>query len=391
MNRPVQQRLDRRVLERILQAADVTALSGSELTGLFEAELGGMPFLPDGVYQLDPRNGERILFNASRSRRPHDHASPRSSIPGATTEPACVICEGRTTGVVDVAALSEGFTFINKNLYPILYPARPCRFDDPLKRPSACPTSRSRPACGLHFIQWTSSWHHRDWHNMPVSDLEIVVGRLAALEQALLFNGWGAESDRELEQNGMDRRPQGFVSIVKNYGCLVGCSIAHGHQQIACSNVAPRRIWDNRRFEEAHGEVFSSYLMRENPAELVIRDYGPAVLLVPYFMRRSYDMMLLIRDFDKGYLYQLSGAELGAVAKGWRDAIRAMHRIMPGLGREIAYNVVTHNGPGAGLYFEFLPYTQESGGFEHLGLYICQADARDAARCLREDLESEAD
>jgi hypothetical protein len=47
---------------------------------------------------------------------------------------------------------------------------------------------------------------------------------------------------------------------------------------------------------------------------------------------------------------------------------------MPAIGRETAYNITCHNGPGAGLYFEFLPYTQEFGGVEHLGIYACQAD-----------------
>jgi hypothetical protein len=53
------------------------------------------------------------------------------------------------------------------------------------------------------------------------------------------------------------------------------------------------------------------------------------------------------------------------------------------MGREIAYNVITHNGPGAGLYFEFLPYTQESGGFEQLGLFVCQAEPEAAAAQIR--------
>jgi hypothetical protein len=54
---------------------------------------------------------------------------------------------------------------------------------------------------------------------------------------------------------------------------------------------------------------------------------------------------------------------------------------MPQVGRELAYNVIANNGPGAGLYFEFLPYTQEIGGVEHLGLFVCQElPARAAAR-----------
>jgi hypothetical protein len=56
---------------------------------------------------------------------------------------------------------------------------------------------------------------------------------------------------------------------------------------------------------------------------------------------------------------------------------------MPELKRELAYNVVTDNGPGAGLYFEFLPFTQEQGGLVHLGMAICQAEPEQVAKQIR--------
>jgi galactose-1-phosphate uridylyltransferase len=141
---------------------------------------------------------------------------------------------------------------------------------------------------------------------------------------------------------------------------------------------------DNWRFETERGEFFSAYLLRENPPELAIKDYGPAILLVPYFMRRPFEMMLLVKDTSKKYLYQLSEAEFAAVAEGWHDAIRAIRAVMPQIGKEIAYNVMTNNGPGSGIYFEFLPYTQEFGGFEHLGLFVCQELPERAAVRTRE-------
>jgi galactose-1-phosphate uridylyltransferase len=149
----------------------------------------------------------------------------------------------------------------------------------------------------------------------------------------------------------------------------------------------PRRIQDNWRFETERGEPFSLYLLHETPPEFTIKDYESATLLVPYFMRRPYDMMLLLKDASKRYLHQLSEAEIRAVAEGWHDAIRVMRTVVPEMGRELAYNVITHNGPGAGLYFEFLPYTQETGGFEHLGLYACQQNPRMAALRIRELLK----
>ena len=177
-----------------------------------------------------------------------------------------------------------------------------------------------------------------------------------------------------------------YVSIIKNQGGLVGGSLAHGHQQIAFGSVMPGRVQDNRRFEQEQGEPFSAYLLRENPAEFAVSDYGPAVLLVPYFMRRPYDMMLLLKASNRRHLFELDEDELAAVARGWRDATAAIRRIMPQLGRELAYNVIVHNGPGAGLYFEFLPYTQETGGFEHLGLYVCQGNPAEAAIHLQQVL-----
>jgi len=317
-------------------------------------------YLPDGIYRVDPRNGDRILYHSSRSRRPHDNV-PEGG--GEIPERACAICEGRTTGVVDVADLSEGFTFINKNMFPILYP-----FDEP------------GAAAGLHFLQWTSSNHRRDWHNMPLADRVVVMERLAALEEMLLKG-----ADQLPAAGGATSRAdgEGFVVIIKNYGHLVGGSLIHGHQQIAFTNVMPRHFADNARYEREHGEPFSQAMIRETPDPLIVKDYGSARLTVPPFMRRPYDMMLLLKDVGKAYLHELDAAELEAVAEGWHDATLAMREVMPRVGREIAYNVVTSNGPGAGLYFDFLPYTQEIGGVEHLGLFVCQELPETAAEHLR--------
>jgi galactose-1-phosphate uridylyltransferase len=168
---------------------------------------------------------------------------------------------------------------------------------------------------------------------------------------------------------------------------LVGGSLTHGHQQIAFSNIMPRRFHNNWSFFERRKELFSSYMLRKTSPELLIRDYGEAVLLVPYFMRRPYDMLLILKDVRKQYLCELTPAELVAVAKGWHDATRAILTIMPRIGKATAYNVTVNNGPGAGLYVEFLPYTQETGGFEHLGLWVCQDNPQNVASNLNEILD----
>lgn len=377
--------LDRQSIKALIEAKDIDDLSLAELERLFRNEDGIRDFLPDGIYETDPRNGDRVVFNSARTRRPHDNRPV--TVQEDQLDRSCLICQGRTTGIVDLAPLSEGFTFINKNLFPAFYPFRrqSDELDQELQKGTQEPDSSrgSGRSFGMHFLQWTSSFHDRDWHNLPLADAVVVMERLAVLERKLLsgtdglLGGSGARETDPLSQKA-------YVLITKNYGRLVGGSLIHGHQQIGLSNIMPRRFEDNRRFFEQNGQVFSHFMQHTNPADLMIKDYGPAMLLVPYFMRRPYNMMLLMKDPTKGYLHQLGDHELSAVAEGWGDAIRAIRQIMPGIGRELAYNVVTHNGPGAGLYFEFLPYTQEHGGFEQLGLIICQGNPVDVASHLQE-------
>jgi galactose-1-phosphate uridylyltransferase len=364
--------LSRQDLAPILQNEDLCQLDYESLVALFREEEALGEYAPDGVSQTDPRSGERIVYSSARARRPHDNRPDEDEHDSEGEN--CVICRGDTTGVVDVAELSEGFTFINKNLYPILYPHE-------RSGPETNNPSDDQPARGLHFLQWTSSYHDRDWHNLSQQDRVVVMQRLALLEARLLETG--PRDGVQVTYNGIQAELGPVVSVIKNGGPQVGGSLSHGHQQIAFSNVIPRRTLEDWSFEATRGETFSTYLQRENPDELLIRAYGQATLLVPHFMRRPYDMILLVNDTAKRHLHDLDAAEIGDLARGWYDAIRAIHEIMPRLDREIAYNVVAHTGPGAGIYFEFLPYTQETGGFEHLGLSVCQADRHEVAKDLR--------
>jgi galactose-1-phosphate uridylyltransferase len=319
---------------------------------------------------IDPRNGEPVIFNPARSLRPHNY--PSQAGPG---QGICPICQGETTGILDWASLENGITFINKNLYPVLPPPRLA--DLKVRSHDGSPQ-------GLHFVQWTSSVHDDDWYNLPIEDCLTVMGRLAALEKVLL----DASSEIEIRkrQTGIVQEDSWYVSIIKNVGSAVGGSLEHGHQQVILGNIAPLRILRDQQFENNQGICFSKFLIEECRPELVVRKYGGAVLLVGEFMRRPYEMILAVTDPTKRYLHQLAPAELRVVTQGWKDASRAIRAIMPGLGRQVAFNVVAHNGPGCGLYFEFLPYTQEQGGLEHLGLAVCQARPEQAADHLRQIL-----
>lgn len=351
----MEKQLDSQILKTLVEVENISTVSLATVADLVRQDSGIQNSLPDGVCQIDPRNGDRIVYTSRRAARPHDNR-PEAQEPVLPERP-CPICKGTTTGVVDVAALSEGHTFINKNLFPVVYPDLSSR--------RGAERQREREIEGLHFLQWSSSFHERDFHNMPAADCVVVMQRLAALERTLLEDG------------------EGHVLITKNYGYLVGGSLFHGHQQIVLSNQVPRRFLDNGRFQQTYNESFADFLLRENPSDLMVKDYGTAVLLVPYFMRRPYDMMLVMKNTERRYVYELDEEEITAVAQAWQDGIRVMRSVMPAIGRELAYNVITNNGLGAGLYFEFLPYTQEIGGYEQLGFYACQADPYQVAEQIR--------
>ncbi len=370
----VRYHLDPQTLRGILQTERLDGLSCAQIEALFREEEQLARFLPDGVCRTDPRDGALVVFNAARARRPHDNAQPPTEPDEeGANDP---VCRGETTGVIDVAPLSEGFTFINKNLFPILYPFE----DGPLAAARGGGGNGSRVR-GMHFLHWTSSYFDRDWYNMPQSDRVIALERLAALERKLLLDG---SAGYAVSGTTADGRPtHGYVLTIKNHGRLVGGSLAHGHQQILYGNLKPRHFQRNERFEQDHGETFAAYMLRENPRELTVKDYGPAVLVVPYFMRRPYNTLLLLKDHRKRFLWECSDEELAALAQAWGEVTSAIMAIMPAIGKTTAYNVTVSNGPGAGLYCELLPYTQETGGFEHLGLWICQDSPEQVAPHLR--------
>lgn len=325
-------------------------------------------FLPDGVYGVDPRNGEATLFNQSRARRPHDN-TPGSAGSGANTtgsdfEP-CSICAGDTTEIIDTAELSDGFTFINENLYPIVHPESQAPPDDWVAE------EYGGHSLGLHFIQWTSSRHDVDWPALDPGDRARVLDRLAALEYRLLTLPGYPAGERH-------------VSIIKNVGRLVGGSLNHPHQQIVLSSAVPRRVGENRAFAERTGRTFTEFLRRENPSELTIARLQTGRFLVPYFMRRPYNLLYALDDLRPSRLSETSAAQRRDLGLAMAMGMRMTQVGLDLLDREEAYNVVFHLGPGTGMYLEFLPRSQEDGGFEQLGLSACQSSPFLVARALRE-------
>jgi hypothetical protein len=145
------EQLSREDLRRLLQNKNIEDLSYSQISLLIKNEEKISESIPDGICQIDPRNGDRIIYSSARSLRPHDTRLIKEQC-SVNNHKNCLICRGETTGVVDVAELSQGFTFINKNLFPILYPES-CYKND-LDNLEMLPfSSKGQSAIGFHFLQ----------------------------------------------------------------------------------------------------------------------------------------------------------------------------------------------------------------------------------------------
>jgi galactose-1-phosphate uridylyltransferase len=366
-------------LERETALVDFDDLSKAVLTELLRS-VSTDPSIasnkPLKHFQVDPRNGDRVVYSEARARRPHDTNKTEKEEPA--TPRGCVVCEGKTTSIVDITSTSEGFTFINKNLFPVTYPFKGgFSGNDPFSR-------TGQHATGMHFLQWPSNLHDKDFDNMPLEDTFIVLKRLCVLEKTLLHS---PGHDMPLSHKLADGDHYGYIGVIKNLGRLVGGSLVHGHHQIIHTNVKPRKIMDDQRFRESAlggGQGFSQYLLERNPVEYRVKEYqGGMVLLVPYFMKRPLEAMILPVDGSRYYLHHLSDEELYSLGEALRDVMAALKTLMPRLGRELAYNWIIHEGDIGGMYVEVLPWTQEIGGYEQLGIYLCQGRPESTADYYR--------
>lgn len=346
-------------LRRAAKIPDLAAATGEDLRRLVAADEDVAAWKPEARVVLDPRSGVRTVFSPARARRPHDRPPPP---PPPLTE--CLVCAGKTTDVVDVAPLSGGHsTFVNLNLFPVVWP-----FD------GGGAGELGPTANGLHLLQWVSTDHEADLDNLDPADGAVLLERLGILEERLSSIG-------SFPETGPGRR--GHVGIMKNVGRLVGGSIVHGHQQIFATNVRPLALERDAAFCEREGEPFASFILRETPDDLRIAERDGVVILVPPFMARPLDMMIVVADPAVADVRDLDDRGRLALATALRDATRTVVSLMPRHGREVAYNLTFHNGIAGGLYVEVLPYTQEQGGCERLGLNLCQGSPESSAAEIR--------
>jgi hypothetical protein len=359
--------LARATLQANTASASLAALGFDGLQRLCRQSAGR--HAPDPQGALDPRGALPIAYSEVRATRL------------AESPDTCVVCESRTCPAADIAALPGGdVAWLTPNYYPIVFP---------FEAPPAAAADAPLALRGVHLVQWSSLRHDGGLVGADAATAAALFAQLARAE-AFLLRGGGDE--------GLPHR--GHVGIIKNRGRRVGGSVEHDHQQLLLSN---------RPFAEpALTAGLQHALLAGARAELAVDDIdGLARTLVPDFMRRPLHAFIVPRELPgaasgdapgdarsdakgdaaaRGWLHQLPPAVRDAVAYAVARLTQAVSAAMLARGQEPAWNLVFHTGPGCGPLLELRPFTQPLGGYEHLGLYLCEERPATSAARLREAL-----
>jgi len=269
-----------------------------------------------------------------------------------------VVCDDHTCPAADVTELPAGdCAWLTPNFYPVAYPF-----------PDAAAAASTPGLHGLHLVQWSSLRHDGGLIGATAPVAAAIFGQLARAEEWLLHH-----ADAQYPASGDGHR--GWVGLIKNRGRTVGGSVEHDHQQILLSNLPFAEPPATRGLRAA--------LLAQATPELEVERLDGARTLVAPFMRRPLHAFIVPAGDDAGWLHHLPAPALDALALAVARLTLATSALMAGSGREPAWNLVCHTGEGCGPILELRPYTQPLGGYEHLGLYICEETPATSAGRLR--------
>ena len=318
----------------------------------------------------NPLTGKIIVYDNSRLKRPENH--------GKNLE--CQICNGNTTLVV---LAGEGYPapFINLNMFPYFHP-------------NTTPLDEEDILIGGSFLEFLTT-EHKEIHQISYEEHDSCLKLMKQFE-----NDLGTKITYGIKEH------PGHFSIFKNTGKNAGASLEHGHYQITFTNELSSSMLKDSGYLHTKRETFAKHIQNKAKEQnLIIKDYDSVQTIVPYFARIPLQAMIILKenveriaDIDNKILKDLSRATI--------DLTRCLYYLMPGLGKELAYNTIFHTGSLNGalkdnsvfktgspigslgrMYLEFSPFTQIYAGLEKIGIDVCQLDPKTSAKIYRNTID----
>jgi hypothetical protein len=312
---------------------------------------------PEPFGSLDPRLALPVAYSEARAHRlAEDYGS-------------CAVCENRTCPAADVTALpGDDVAWLTPNLYPILLPrARGA--------PPPHDGAQALPLHGVHLVHWSSLRHDGGLVGANGAVAAALLSQLACAEGFLLHEAGPEYPESGAGPDGLPHR--GHAGFIKNRGRRVGGSVEHDHQQLLLSSQAFA--------EPPLSRGLRARLLADGREALRVDDVGGlARTLVPPFMRRPLHAFVVPVAPDAGWLHHMLPDVRDACALAIARLAHAVDGAMATGGQEPAWNLTCLSGPGCGPVFELRAYTQPLGGYEHLGLYLCEERPETSAARLRE-------
>ncbi len=288
---------------------------------------------------------------------------------------ACAVCENRTCPAADIAPLpGDDLAWLTPNLYPILLPSEAATMSS---NPTAGIEAPGLHLHGLHLVHWSSLRHEGGLIGADGPTAAALLAQLARAEDFLLHRSGAEFPPSGVGADGLAHR--GHAGLIKNRGRRVGGSVEHDHQQI---------LLCNQPFAEPpRSRGLRARLLRDATPALAVDDIdGLARTLVPSFMRRPLHAFIVPASDDAGWLHHLDERVRDACALAIARLTHAVSAAMDAHGQEPAWNLTCLAGEGCGPVFELRAFTQPLGGYEHLGLYLCEERPATSAARLREAL-----
>ncbi|MEM3955124.1 MAG: DUF4921 family protein [Candidatus Bathyarchaeia archaeon] len=183
-----------------------------------------------------------------------------------------------------------------------------------------------------------------------------------------------------------------YVSIFRNHGASAGASLSHAHMQIIAMPIIPKIVFEeysaSKRYYEDNGRcIFCDIMVKERGTERLIYENNAFMVFAPWasinpfefwiFPKRHQSTIIDMRDDD---------------VKDFAVTLRLCLGGLRGLLNDPPYNLGFHMMPGEHYHWhvEVYPALSIWAGFEKsTGTYINIVPPEEAARCLRESLESE--
>ena len=318
--------------------------------------------------RLNPLAGRWVTVTGERAGRPA--AFDERSLRVESEDRPCPFCTGNEEAAPPALETDgpsgQWLVRVVPNLYPAFYGS------DPLAVTHLGPVFTQAPASGIHEVLVLGPAHDGSWADLEVDQVDLVMG---ALRDRVEAHG-GVPGVR-------------YTQAIVNHGREAGASINHPHGQLLGIPFVPREIADEEagfaRF--AGGCLMCTTLEAEVEAghRTVLED-DLAVVVCPFWSGIPFELLVIPRAHE-GHLERAKPADLHAVGRALRSALRTLHDRLG----DVAYNLVFHTSPhgregGFHWHAHVLPKLTTKAGFElGTGVLINIVAPELAASVLRGD------